>query len=265
MAFSYYFLIPTLPSLQFNVEPSIPFKELIVWFRERLCKKDLDQLSALQRWLDLNNLRQFWKEGKIDPRGNFQTVEALQEALEYRKGFPEYVFEFIDRYQNDKTKVLQHFSELISTFFSQEIITHTGFLNRYFIFEREWRLVMLGLRAKQLGRDLAIELQYEDPTDPIVAQLLAQKDSANYDPPTSDPWLKKIITEQREEVTPKQLYIDLARYRFERIAEFLTPQDQFTLDHILCYAAQLIILEQWRELDQKQGALIAENILRKII
>ncbi|MBI4142664.1 thioredoxin domain-containing protein, partial [Candidatus Uhrbacteria bacterium] len=37
--------------------------------------------------------------------------------------------------------------------------------------------VLTALRAKQSGRDLAVELQFEDPKDPFVLQILSQKDS----------------------------------------------------------------------------------------
>ena len=46
--------------------------------------------------------------------------------------------------------------------------------------EREIRLILVALRAKKFGRDLLLELQYEDSDTDFIAQMLAQKDAAQY-------------------------------------------------------------------------------------
>ena len=44
------------------------------------------------------------------------------------------------------------------------------------------RLELAALRAKRAGRNLVTEFQFEDPTDPTVAYILAQKDQDQYEP-----------------------------------------------------------------------------------
>ncbi|MCB1109804.1 MAG: DUF2764 family protein, partial [Chlamydiia bacterium] len=127
---------------------------------------------------------------------------------------------------------------------------YRGFLQRYFRFEREWRVLIAGYRAKKLGVDAAVELQHEDFHDPLVAEVLAQKDTPFFE----FPFEYQELGEKLKEVqgNPKGQYEVMANFRFNRIEEEVQDHP-FSLDYLLGYLVQLMIVEDAYILDEKQG------------
>lgn len=251
---NYYFVVPSLPPLSLHERPEISFEELVVRLSNNLSKKDLEKTKVLRRLVDIYNIRSLLMEEPIDPRGNLNEKE-LDEALLVHAGLPEYVFEFLDQFEKVPDKI-RNFSGLLARYFNEEIPKQKGFLREYLTFERESRLVLLALRAKQLGRDVAKELQFEDPTDPLVAHILAQKDSDRYEPLQEYQDLKELIASCYPD--PWEENKAFAEYRFKKIAE-MAERKHFSIDAILRYMAQLMILESILELDAAKGRMILDT------
>lgn len=250
---NYYFLAASLPPLVLGEKPDITFEELVSRLEINLTKPDLKKTVALRRYIDISNIRALFLEESIDPRGNLSEKE-LDEALLIKDDLPLYVFDFLDRFE-DMSEKLRNFSGLFSTFFAEEIPRSQGFLRAYFEFEREWKLVMLAIRSKELGLDVARELQFEDFSDPMVAQIIAQKDSESYDPPTGFLSLKETFLSCGAD--PWQQYKQVGRWRFDHI-EQLVDRPLFSIDWVLSYMAQLLLVEHWNELDEAKGKMILD-------
>jgi len=250
---NYYFLAASFPPLVLNEKPDITFEELTARLSINLTKEDYEKTVVLRRLLDLSNIRALFLEDAIDPRGNLSEKE-LDQALLLKDGLPEYAFDFLDRFETAAEK-LRFFSGLISTYFSEEVVRQKGFLRDYLEFERSWRLVLLALRAKQLGRDVIAELQFEDLKDPLVLSILAQKDAPSYDPPVEFADLKEKYLASGPD--PWLQFKTIAEWRFHRIEEMVT-KPLFSIDWILSYMARLLIVEQWNDLDSAKGKIILE-------
>lgn len=251
---NYYFVVPSLPPLVLHERPEITFDELMARLEINLNKQDLEKTKVLRRFVDIYNIRALLMEEPVDPRGNLNEKE-LDEALLVHAVLPDYVFDFLDQFEKVSDKI-RNFSGLLARFFNEEIPKQQGFLRNYLLFEREWRLVLLALRAKQLNRDVAKELQFEDPTDPIVAQILAQKDSEIYEPTSEYADLKELMISSHAD--PWVEHQAFAEYRFRKIAE-LAESKLFTIDQILCYIVQLMIIEDIIELDKERGSMILDT------
>ena len=204
--------------------------------------------------MDILNIRPVLQEEEIDPRGNLDEKD-LNLALLDRDFFPSYVFDFFEENETLAEK-LKHFPSLLSQFFREEIESQTGFLKKFFSFEREWRLVLLALRAKSLQRDPVEELQFEDPKDPFIMQIVSQKDSDQYEPPIEYKEIKDLLLSSGED--PWEQNKVIALYRFNKIQE-LVEEKQFSMDYILAYLAQLMIVEYWNELDKAKGKIILDT------
>jgi hypothetical protein len=253
----YIFVATSLPALKIGEPPEISFEEFATLLKENLLPGDYKKASKLRLYYDILNMRAFWRKEPLDYHANWD-FNTLEERLLNREGLPSYVLAFLDKYDNNK-KRLDHFSELIFDFFKNEIRSNNGFLRKYFSFERNLRLVLVGFRTKQLNRNLAVELQYENPEEAIIGQLLLQKDAKIYEPPIGFEDLKPIFEEFYN--APMQLYQALLEYRFQKINQMVGVQT-FNMDFILGYMAQLIMLEKWMELDKKKGLEIVENIVK---
>jgi hypothetical protein len=251
---NYYYLATTLPPLEFPSVPDISFESLKESLSLNLSEKDLKKVEVLRLFVDINNIRPLLLEEEIDSRGNLSEKD-LDEAILVQDFLPEFVFDFLDKYDTLPEK-LKHFSELLSKFFAEEIQKRNGFLKEYLTFEREWRLVILALRAKITNRDVVKELQFEDFSEPIVSQILAQKDAEQYDPPVEYKELKEKFLACGTD--PWQQNKMLSEYRFSRIEE-MVDKGQFSIEAILAYLAQLMIVEYWNELDEERGKVILDT------
>lgn len=253
---NYYFVATALPPLQLGVPPEISFQEFEYLLEDNLTADDYAKTQVIRCYYDIQNIRAFWKKEELDPRGNLNEL-TLEEALLTREGLPDYVYDFLDAYDSLEDR-LHYFPRLVANFFQQESEHAEGFLQEYLNFEREWRLVLTGFRAKQLGRDLAAELQFEDPQDDFVAQILAQKDAKVFLPPDGYEDLQPLFEEHG--TSPLELYQAMCEYRFYKIESFLGT-DLFSIDVILGYMAQLITVEKWMELDKKKGLDIMNQVV----
>ena len=260
----YYFLASLLPPLEIGHVPSLAFPELKMLMDANLTNTDWKRVRKFLSLIDLENLRAFWAKEPFDPRGNFNREQIEHALSDYRwpsgESFLPYLTDYIEKYQTNEDYLL-HFPLLVTNFFNYEIEHETDFVRDFFTFQSEMRQVLVGFRAKKLGRDVAIELQYEDPTDPIVAQILAQKDAKNYEPPFEYKELKPIFEEFSD--APLALYKAIYEYQFNHIIE-LWGSEFFTVDRILNYAARLILVERWLELDVQKGIQVVDTIEKEI-
>ncbi len=250
---NYYFLAASLPPIALGEKPDLSFDELVSRLAINIEPKDLEKTAVFRRWIDLNNIRSLFLEDAIDPRGNLSEKE-LDQALLLQDGLPDYVFDFLDKFESVQEK-LRFFPGVLAAYFREETPLQSGFLKRYLEFERAWRLVMVGIKAKELGRDLTEELQFEDSKDSLVIDLLAQKDSVTYEPPPEFVSLKEKYLACGPD--PYLQFKETAKWRFQQIEE-LVEEPLFSIDWILGYMAQLLLVEQWNELDPEKGEIILE-------
>lgn len=253
---NYYFIGTLLPELKIEEAPEIGFNELDQLFKENLSNQDYAKARTIRTLYDIGNLQAYWKGEPLDPYGNL-TPNELEEALVTRSVLPPFVFEFIDKYETNEER-LRHYPELQAIFFRDAINHATGFFRYYLTLERELRLILVAFRAKKLGRDLYAELQYEDPEEDFIAQILAQKDAPAYEPPEKYQDIKILFEQYYDK--PIELHKALLEYRFNQIEEKL-GYEPFSLDRLLAYMIELIMVEGWERMDKKKGLEIVDTML----
>lgn len=254
---NYYFLGTLLPELHIGEAPEIDFNELDQLFKENLSVLDYAKTRTIRNLYDISNLRAYWKGDPLDQNGNFSESQ-LEEALVTRSMLPQFVFDFMDKYESNEER-LHHYPELLAVFFRNAIKNASGFFKSYLSLERELRLVLVAFRAKKVGRDIYQELQYEDPEEEFIAQILAQKDSPSYEPPEKYEEIKTLF--ERYEDDPIELQKALLEYRFSKIEEKLGIQ-LFSMDRVLAYMIELIMVEKWQQMDKQKGLKIVESMLK---
>lgn len=255
----YYFLGTLLPSLSLDSPPEISFEDFDTLLRDNLSKRDYEKTLTARRFFDLLNLRALWIGDEIDPRGEMSEQDIL-EALVSRTGLPFYVYEFLDRYPDLENRRLR-FPFLLARYFQTGEELHDPFLKKYLNFERELRLVMTAFRAKKLGKDLSVEFQYENPDEELIAQLLAQKDAKEVILPERFSKLETIL--KNETYDPLALQKALDTYRFETIESWVDMADHFSIERILAYLLQLIIVENWFKADKVKGIQIVDTLVKE--
>ena len=245
----YYFVTASLPTLEPEVEPELHLEKFLALCAENLTAEDMGMVRKIQQLVDIANLAALWRGQPLDNRGSLRAAELEgEEALASK--MPAFVAEFLDKYPTTAERI-HHHGWLVARFFQDAIPASSGFLHDYFTFERAWRLIMVAMRAKELGKDLGQELQWEDPRDPVVALLLAQRDAPNFEPPVGFEALREIFS--GNERNPLELHRQLELFRFGRV-EALVEDQIFSRDAILGYMVELMIAERLFEIVNESRA-----------
>lgn len=248
----YYFLLSALPPLKFGQKPDMSFLDVKEMLAMNLTAKDAKLVEKLLLSIDFYNIRALWLGLPLDPRGNIPRKE-LEERLHFQEALPEYAIDFLRRYESTSDR-LHYFSSMYASLYREE--TTKGFLLTYHKLEREMRLILTALRAKRAGKDIAKELQFEDPHDPLVADILAQKDAADYSPPREYEDLKNFFMDNSAE--PEKLENAVAYYRFQKIEAM--QSSPFGIDQVLAYLARFLIVESIALRDREQGKMVVEQL-----
>ena len=252
---NYYFLAASLPTIAVGEKPEITFELFKTGALENLNKKDFEKMVLLLRPIDFENVKANLNKFPLDYRGNLNEIE-LDEALLTQSELPDYFFEFLAKYESPQVAI-QNISELFSLFFTTEAPSQKGFVRKYLEFERAYRIVLAALRAKEIKRDVIKEMQFEDFSDLLVASVIAQRDMETYEPPEEFSQLKDLFTRTRSD--PLQRALSIEQYRFDKIGELVEDAHLFSIDWVLAYMLQLIIVERVWELDAGK----AETVFQK--
>jgi hypothetical protein len=252
----YYFLTTMLPEVFLEEQPKVPFEELIPLYLQNLTAADFEQFQQLRRWIDVQNMLLFWQGLELDPRGNW-LKKTMETQLLTQDQLTEAVVDYLASYETDAERAA-HYPELQSSYLREQVAARDGFIQEYLAFEHGWRLVAAAIRAKRLGRDLNKELASEDPEDPLVAWLLSFKDSPIVEAPYGYEWVAEALEKYRDEPMELRRAIMAARMHWlvERIQD-----EPFTLDWLLGYAVQVLLAEQWCELDAGAGEKIVDAMV----
>lgn len=257
----YCFLTIMLPTLQIGTPPEISFSEFEQLLKDNLSKKDYLKARVIRRYFDIENLRALWKEEKLDPHANMNEQE-LEEAAIQVELLPSYARAFLERYDSKEDR-LKNFSQLLVDYFRYESIHAGPFVRQWLASERQLRLLLAAYRAKKLKRDLLVELQFEDPDEPFIQQLLVQRDAPSLTFPEEFADLKSLIEEHYD--NPNELYQALCEYRFYKVETMISQCGPFSVKRILGYMIQLILAENWCQRDHKQGMQIIDNYVNSAL
>lgn len=254
---SHYFLLLSLAPLSLKAKPEISYAELKDLLLLNLSEVEYEKVFSVFEENDLYHLKAFWlglsfqEEGAFDP-------STIEERLLVQENLPSYLVDFLAKYETPLEKV-RHFRELLASFYQEKEEGPEGFLQSWFGFEREVRLYLTAFRAKTLGRDLSVELQFEDPKDPTVAFLIAQKEGSELFVPNEWESLKNLFVQNGQD--PERLHLALLEYRFEKLEELEEKMVPFSFDQVLVYVAKFLIVHRFfSQGDQQKGYLALEEL-----
>ena len=253
---NYYYLAISLPDLEIENRPIIHFETLIDQYSMNLNKEDWDLVSTVRTYFDLVNLEKSLLEEPLDHRTALNAIE-IEEALRERTHFPEYVFEFLDRYL-DKTDRIKNFPSLYAHFFKEFAIKNDAIAKMIEV-ERELRLFLLGFRSVKFQRDLASEFRYEDLSDEIVDRIISKNAKTTL---LDEVKLQKLLENLDQAKNALEVRYLIAAFRFEFYKE-VQDFHPFNIIGLVAYLMQLSLLEDLEVKDPKKGLEIFQYILKE--
>jgi hypothetical protein len=256
---AYYFFDTLLPPLQLGKPLEMGWAEFCELAAQNLSPFDRKQLSFLRLWYDLQNLRPLWLEQSLQPFGNLDQ-EGLEAALVTGELCPPLVDDFLAEFK-EKQQRLEHLPELLTQYLELLRTSKKGFLRWLGEFERQLRLVLVALRARAQGLDLVQAFQFEDPRDPFVAYLIAQRGNERIVAPLGFEEVERLWLAFQSE--PMELALGLLGFKIASIEEAFRDR-RFTADHILGYAQRLILIEQLGLGDLRKSQAVVSGWLRQL-
>ena len=258
---AYYYLATSLIPLEFGDIPDLSFLELIDKYSLTLSGVEIEELKIIRLYFDLENIKQLLINDPasfaFDLRGNLSQKE-LKKALEEKDYFSQYVYDFLKQY-NEPKEAVYHFPALLSAYYIHESENASGFLKQYLDFERCWRLIVTGYRAKKQKKDVVKELSFEESKDLFIASIFSQKDSPHFEAPFGYEEVLEMLVVAKNR--PMHQYRHLAEFRFRKLRE-MTANKPFSLDYLLSYALRIVILEDLHGLNEMKGLEILNSILK---
>lgn len=252
----YYFLLLSFPPLSLRGPLEFSFKQLRDLLELNLSAGDMKKVKLLLLPIDLYNVKALWMGLPLDDKGSFSAKELEELLLVRDESLPTYLLDFLDNYESLADR-LAYFPSLFPSLYLNEEVHLTGFLGKFYKFQRETRLVLAALRTKLIGKDIVHELQFEDPFDPLVSFILAQKDASDFTPPVEFEDLKNLFMENSSE--PQKLHRAILEYRFEKI-EMMKEKTSFSIDRVLAYIAQFLIVEELYSINEKEGKIVVDEL-----
>ncbi len=254
-----YFVISSLPSLEFGSKPDISSEELFVLLDLNLDRKAQEMVKTMRLWIDLSNIQRLFYRKKFDPRGSLAS-EALENLLQEEVGLPEYVFQFFAEFETDALR-RKNFPKLIANYFEEEEKKWHGAMRKFIRFEHEWRVLLTAYRSKRMGRDMQKELRFEDEGNPIVRMALLQSEGPGR---FIFPYEYQDLEKELQSAGPNPLKQNeiIARYRYNFYTEY-THENPFATTSVVAYMMRLWILEEYFALRQEMGEEILNNLMER--
>lgn len=252
---NYYYLAISLPDLEIGNKPTIQFNELIDLFSENLSKKDFNSVDDVRLYFDLVNLENSLLEQPFDFRAKLTEVEQA-EALKFQMYYPDYVFDFFEKFK-DKKEQIKNFPLIYAKYFS-DFRNENAAIQKLIIFERELRLVLLGVRCVHFHRKIEEEFEHEDLTDETVKLILSDKAEPKV---LDEPKLQNLFEKLKLTTNALEVRALVETFRFEYYKENQN-QHPFTIVGIIAYMMQLMIIENLEVKSQNGGVEILHYLLK---
>ncbi len=253
--FRNYFIVNSLPTLSLSQKPEITFLDLIRLYKMNLSKSEFQKTRDIRLFIDLQNVLKVLKKEPLDLRGNL-TEKELDEAIVHQINLPKYLIDYLDREENP----IEKYYEVMSIYFQEELERQTGFFQKYVKFEQELRLTLATIRCKKRKKDLSEELYLEDQGDFFVHELFSQKDQETIE--FEEPFQSLAIKLKQVDGNPFLQKQVVVQFRFDQIQE-MVEGDIFSIDYLLAYMIQLILVEDWNFLNKEQGSAILNKIVKE--
>jgi len=255
----YYFFDSLLSPLSADQPAEMRWSDFIDLASVNLTAGDWRLLCKLRTWYDLLNLRNLWLDQPLSHFGNLN-AEALEAALATGSGLPEIVWIFLEKHKSTADRIA-HLADLLAEYLRDQQQDSNAFLAWFAVHEREYRLVFACARALEDGLDLHEVLRFEHHEEPFVAYLLAQRGGEQLHAPFG--FEAALEAWRRLRSQPLSLAKALLKQRLDVFEEEWRMQ-RFHINHILCYAARLVMVELLYQIDAEDANLTVRDWLRRV-
>lgn len=262
----YYFLSSFLLPQNPEARPVYSLLDLDDLLSLNLIKRDFDVYVILKRFFDFDNFAFFFAGKPIVHSFGMVTQENVESMLRSQKWadddeFEDFFKDFLLRYKTSQER-LHHFSSLVREFLSYyQKNSYSEFLRTYFKFKQDLRVILAGFRARLLHQDVSYVLRNEDSSDPVVLQVLIQKDAPHYELPEGFEDLSPVLEDYGR--LPHTLNRTFARYEHHKIEEMYRDR-YFDAEAVLSEVIAYLFAIRNSEVSAEKGKNIINSMEKAI-
>ena len=257
MGKNYYYLVSSLPTLNFGDFDSVPVAELLEKISDNLESVDLENLGFLRKDRDIRNLhslQEHWQTfrslGNI-PAEDFANPEAELDL-------PEEWNTYILSQQGEKPVSID---SVWLAHFDAAAQLNSKFVSAWVQHEQALRVALAVVRQEKQksGTGKTVSDVIEKSDDPIIQEILSNTRLPNFGVAYIFDWADSVRDVLNQD-NPQEAELALDRIRWDFLENW-TANRHFAGEVVLAYALKLFICERWQRLDLEKGEQIIQTIL----
>ena len=257
MGKNYYYLVSSLPTLNFGEFDSVRVAELLEKISVNLEAADLENLNFLRKERDIRNLHSLQE--------NWQTFRNLGNIPAEEFGHPEEGLElpedwnrYILSQQGEKPVSID---AVWLAYFEAAAKLNNDFVSDWVRHEQALRVVLAVIRQEKQksGAQKTVSDIIEKSENPIIQEILGNTRLPNLGVGYLFDWADS-VRDILNQNNPQEAELALDRIRWDFL-ESWTANRYFAGEVILAYVLKLFICERWQRLDLKTGEQIIQTIL----
>lgn len=261
----YHCLIAGLPDLFLDeTEVNFSMQDFKDLLKTDLYRKDYRLAELLFLPHDNTNLFNLLQENdeEFNSLGNY-TKEELERELNEEEALntlPVYMYEFANRYKEDKKKktLKQWENELSREYFDYVGQVKNKFINNWFTFEQNITNILAGLNCRKFERDPEEELI----GDNFITEAIKTSTAKDFGLEVDFEEIGTILSlAEKDNLLAREKGID--QFKWEKLNE-LTLFDYFSIEVVLAYTLKLKMIYRWMSLDEKTGKEMFDKLIQEL-
>ena len=248
-------MVAGLPELQFDeAKLSLTLQDFREELKSQLSEYDYNLASMLFLPYDHQNILKFLqsKDENFNSLGNFSPDQVAE-----NHDLPLYLTDFIEEFKEKKNEspnfIWDH--ELTSRYYNYIIKVNNDFLRDYFLFDLHLNNILTAYYSRKHDIDFSSELVGDD----FIIQQLRKSPAKDFGLSSEFPDIEKILQiADTDNLVEREKKIDLLRWDY---IDENTFSHYFTIEKVLGYLIQLMIILRWIKLDKNTG----REMFRKLV
>ena len=257
MGQNYYYLISSLPALNFDEFNAVPVKELLAEISDNVRPQDLKRMNYLRRARDLQNIRFHGEDwATLRELGNIAPEEFTNPEQE-----PELSEAWHTYMLSQKGEKPINIDALWLSYFAESNDLNSSFIDAWIHLDLALRTTLAVLRQEkqELSAEKTISEAVQQDEQPLVQEIIQNSRLSDFGISYHYDWAGT-IRELYNEKNPLEFELALDRIRWDFLDQW-SANRHFSSEVVLAYVIKLFICERWNRLDQQQADKIIQSIL----
>ncbi|MCK5740072.1 DUF2764 family protein [bacterium] len=257
MGKNYYYLVSSLPTLNFSEFDSVPVAELLEKISDNLEDADLKNLNFLRKERDIRNLHSVKEDWQTFRNlGNIPAAAFGNSEIEL--DLPEDWDRYVLSQQGEKPVSID---TVWLAYFDAAAKLNNDFVSAWVQHEQALRVALAVVRQEKQksGAQKTVSDVIEKSEDQIIQEILNNTRLPNFGVGYLFDWADS-VRDVVNQNNPQEAELALDRIRWDFLENW-TANRHFAGEVVLAYALKLFICERWQRLDLKTGEQIIQTIL----